>query len=77
MLNLIYFGLQEGDITWEITTEGWRRQGLGIKLQRRSAWMKLADETKLRRFQDKTDIMKETSGDLKDNRSSRKLDRAK
>jgi len=39
--------------------------------------MKLADETKLRRFQDKTHIMKETLGDLEDNKSRRKLYRPK
>lgn len=75
MSNLIYFGLQEGDTTWEITTEGWRRQGLGIKLQR-SVLMKLADETKLRDFQDKRDIVKEALGDLEDNRNRMKLDSA-
>lgn len=76
MSNLIYFGLQEGDTTWEITTEVWRRQGLGIKLQRRSVLMKLADETKLRDFQGKGDIVKEALGDLEDNRNRMKLDSA-
>lgn len=64
--NLIYLGLQEGDTTWEIITEGWRRQGLGIKLQRRSVLMKLADETKLRDFQGKRDIVKEAIRDLEE-----------
>lgn len=76
MSNLIYFGLQKGDTPWEITTEGWRRLGLGIKLQKRSVLMKLADETKLRDFQDKRDIVKEALGDLEDNRNRMKLDSA-
>lgn len=38
--------------------------------------MKLADETKLRDFQDKRDIVKEALGDLEDNRNRMKLDSA-
>jgi len=36
--------------------------------------MKLADETKLRDFQDKRDIVKEALGDLEDSRNRMKLD---
>lgn len=71
--NLIYFGLQKDDTTWEITTESWRRQGLGIKLQR-SVQMNLAGETKLRNLVDKRDIMTEALDDLEDNSKRMKLD---